>query len=288
MLATAIIVFREVLEASLIIGIVMAASRGVPRRGVWVAGGIAGGIAGAVAVAAAAGTIAAALEGIGQEIFDATVLFAAVAMLGWHNIWMSRHGRDLAVAADRLGGEVRSGSRPLWALAIAVGLATLREGSEAVLFLYGIAAAGDGSGGAMALGGILGLFAGGLCGVALYLGLVRIPLHRLFVVTSWLILLLAAGMASQGAAFLLQADLLPPLGINLWDTSSVLTENSVLGKVLHTLVGYTAQPAGIQLVFYVATVLLIGGLMYTLGGTVPTPRRASRPIGARPAQQPGE
>ena len=288
MLATAIIVFREVLEASLIIGIVMAASRGVPRRGVWVAGGIAGGIAGAVVVAAAAETIAAALEGIGQEIFDAAVLFAAVAMLGWHNIWMSRHGRELAADADRLGGEVRSGSRPLWALAIAVGLATLREGSEIVLFLYGIAAAGDGSGAAMALGGALGLLAGAAAGGALYLGLVRIPLHRLFVVTSWLILLLAAGMASQGAAFLLQADLLPPLGANLWDTSSVLTENSVLGKVLHTLIGYTAQPAGIQLVFYVATVLLIGGLMYTLGGTVPTPRPASRPVGARPAQQPGE
>src|SRR5579863_1117758 len=119
MLATAIIVFREVLEAALIIGIVLAASRGVPRRGIWVAGGIAGGLAGAVAVAAGAGTIAAAVAGIGQELFDAAILFAAVAMLGWHNIWMSRHGRELAVAADRLGAAVRAGTQPLWALAIA-------------------------------------------------------------------------------------------------------------------------------------------------------------------------
>ena len=113
MLATAIIVFREVLEAALIIGIVMAASRGVPRRGAWVAGGIAGGILGAIAVAAGAETIATAVQGIGQEIFNAVVLFAAVAMLGWHNIWMSRNGRELAVDADRLGSEVRAGSRPL-------------------------------------------------------------------------------------------------------------------------------------------------------------------------------
>jgi len=112
-LATAIIVFREVLEAALIIGIVMAASRGVPRRGAWVAGGIAGGILGAIAVAAGAETIATAVQGIGQEIFNAVVLFAAVAMLGWHNIWMSRNGRELAVDADRLGSEVRAGSRPL-------------------------------------------------------------------------------------------------------------------------------------------------------------------------------
>ena len=269
MLPTAIIVFREVLEASLIVGIVLAASRGVPGRGAWVAGGVAGGVLGAVIVAAGAGTIAAAMEGIGQEIFDAIVLFGAVGMLGWHNIWMSRHGRELAVDADRLGAQVRSGSRPLWALAVVVGLATLREGSEIVLFLYGIAVGGGGGVFAMALGGALGLLAGTAAGATLYLGLLRIPLHRLFVVTSWLILLLAAGMASQAAAFLLQANLLPPLGSNLWDTSFLLSENSIAGRVLHTLIGYTAQPAGIQLVFYVATVILIGGLMCVLGGVRP-------------------
>src|SRR5579884_177305 len=141
MLATAIIVFREVLEAALIVGIVMAASQRVPRRGLWVGGGIAAGLVGAAAVAAAAQQIAAAVSGIGQELFNAAILFAAVAMLGWHNIWMNRHGRELALAANRLGAAVRSGAQPLWALAAAVALAVLREGSEIVLFLYGIAAA---------------------------------------------------------------------------------------------------------------------------------------------------
>ena len=100
MLPTAIIVFREVLEAALIVGIVMAASRGAPRRGLWVGGGIAAGVLGAIGVAAVAGTIAAAAEGMGQELFDAAILFAAVRMLGWHNIWMSRHGRELAEQRD--------------------------------------------------------------------------------------------------------------------------------------------------------------------------------------------
>src|SRR5438105_15796210 len=122
MLATAIIVFREVLEAALIVGIVLAASRGVARRGIWVAGGIAGGMAGAVAVAGGAETIAAAAAGIGQEVFNAAILFAAVGMLGWHNVWMTRHGRELTLAANRLGAAVRAGTEPLWALAFAVGL----------------------------------------------------------------------------------------------------------------------------------------------------------------------
>src|SRR3954469_9801103 len=212
MLATAIIVFREVLEAALIVGIVLAASRGIAYRGAWILGGLAAGMGGAMLVAAGSGTIASAASGMGQELLNAAILLAAVAMLGWHNIWMTTHGREMAVAANRLGAAVRAGARPLWALALAVGLAVLREGSEVVLFLYGIAAAGEGGVAPMAAGGPLGLAAGAAAGAAVYFGLVSIPLRDLFSVTSWLVLLLAAGMAAQAAAFLLQADLLPPLG----------------------------------------------------------------------------
>ena len=265
MLATAIIVFREVLEASLVVGIVLAASRGVPRRGVWVTSGIAAGVLGAALVAAGAGAIAAAVNGIGQELFNAAILFTAVAMLGWHNIWMNRHGRELAAAAATLGKAVVGGSRPLYALALVVGIAVLREGSEIVLFLYGIAIASGAGGLSMLGGGIVGLAGGAAIGALIYLGLLAIPLRRLFTVTSWLILLLAAGMASQGAAFLMQANLLPSLGNDLWDTSSILSENSMLGLLLHVLIGYSAQPAGIQVVFYLATLLVIGTLMRVMG-----------------------
>ena len=261
MLATLIIVFREVLEAGLVVGIVMAASRGVPRRGLWIAGGCATGVLGAVLVAGFASRIAAAVEGVGQELFNAAILFAAVGMLGWHNVWMSRHGRELAADASKIGREVLAGTRPLYALAMVCGIAVLREGSEIVLFLYGIAAASGSSGIGMIAGGAFGVLAGAAAGAAIYFGLLTIPLRYLFAVTSWLILLLAAGMASQGAAFLAAANVLPSLGNNLWDTSFILTENGIGGQLLHVLTGYTARPAGIQLVFYVVTLLVIGSLM---------------------------
>ena len=285
MLPTAIIVFREVLEAALIVGIVMAASRGALGRGLWVSGGIAAGVLGACLVAVFAATIAAAAQGMGQELFDAGILFAAVCMLGWHNVWMSSHGRELAADAVKLGSEVRSGARPLWALAFAVSLAVLREGSEIVLFLYGIALGGNGGPVAMAIGGVIGLALGVAAGTGIYWGLVAIPMRLLFTVTSWLVLLLAAGLASQGAAFLMQANLLPSLGDNLWDTSFLLSDDSLAGRVLHTLVGYTAQPAGIQLVFYAATLLVIGGLMRLVGsGERAGGNRAPRPPAAHPAE----
>jgi len=282
MLATALIVFREVLEAALVVGIVLAASRGVPRRGLWVAGGVAAGIASALLVAGFAEEIASALSGIGQELFNAAVLFTAVAMLGWHNIWMGRHGRELAVEAGDVGKLVRAGARPLHVLAIAVGLAVLREGSELVLFLYGVVAANGTTLAQSSAGFALGCVAGAAVGALLYFGLLRIPLRHLFTVTSGLILLLAAGMAAQGAAFLMQADLLPALGDTVWDTSRFLPDTSLLGQMLHALIGYVAQPAGIQVVFYVATITLMGALMWLVGRA--DPARAQRPPKARPAE----
>jgi high-affinity iron transporter len=266
MLATALIVFREVLEAALIVGIVLAASRGVYRRGVWVAGGVGIGVLGALLVAGFAEVIADAAAGMGQELLNATILFAAVVMLGWHNIWMGRHGREMADDAARLGRDVATGARPLYALATVVGLAALREGSELVLFLYSIATTEGGEVAPMLAGGALGLLAGAGTGFLLYHGLLRIPTRHLFQVTSWMILLLAAGMASQAAAFLVQADLLPELGPVVWDTSSLLADDSLVGKVLHTLVGYVSRPAGIQVVFYLATLATIGALMRLSGG----------------------
>jgi high-affinity iron transporter len=192
----------------------------------------------------------------------------------------------MATAANRLGSEVREGARPLWALALVVGLAVLREGSEVVLFLYGIAATAEGAGG-MALGGALGVLGGVMAGAALYYGLVSIPLRHLFAVTGWMVLLLAAGMAAQAAAFLAQADLVPTLGNQWWDTSFLLTDDGLVGKVLHTLIGYTAQPAGIQVVFYAATLIVIGGLMLLTRqarGPAVNTRRPERQSQASPAE----
>jgi high-affinity iron transporter len=266
MLAIALIVFREVLEAALVVGIVLAASRGVPRRGRWVGGGIVGGVLGAVLVAGFAGEIAEAAQGVGQELFNAAVLFLAVAMLGLHNVWMGRHGRELALEAGDIGKAVLAGVKPLYALFTVTALAVLREGSELVLFLYSVAAANASSAPALAGGIAVGLAGGSAVGGALYFGLLRIPLRHLFAVTSWMILLLAAGMAAQGAAFLVQADLLPSFGNELWDTSGFLSEGSILGQVLHALIGYVSRPAGIQVVFYVGTLAIIGSLMRAVGG----------------------
>jgi len=260
MLGALIIVFREVIEAGLIIGIVMAATRGVPGRGRWVTIGVGGGVLGASVVAIFAGAISDAFQGSGQELFNAGVLGIAVIMLMWHNAWMARHGREIADEMRRVGTAVSEGAKPLTALAIVVGLAVLREGSEVVLFLYGIMASGT-SGSALLVGGVLGIAAGAAFTALTYFGLLAIPNRHIFSVTSWLIALLAAGMAAQAVQFLNNAGAVVALDRTVWDTSWLLSEKSILGRLLHTLIGYAEQPTEMQLIVYIATLIAMFLLM---------------------------
>jgi high-affinity iron transporter len=259
MLGAALIVFRESFEAALLIGILAAAMRDVPGRARWLTIGIAAGIAGALVVAGLTDVIANAAGGTGQELFNASILGIAVLMLAWHNIWMASHGAELARAAKRLGAEVGAGTRALSSVAMLAGVAVLREGSETALFLYGIATGSDMSLSGLIGGAALGLFAGVAVGAAVYAGLLRIPSRRFFQVIGTLLVLLAAGLASQMARFLIQADWLPSLASPVWDTSWLLANESLLGATLRVLIGYEAQPTGTQVVFYIGTVVAIVG-----------------------------
>src|SRR5215470_11060830 len=259
MLGALIIVFREVIEAGLIIGIVLAATRGVRERGAWVGLGVGVGTTGAGIVALFAEAISNAFEGAGQELLNACILGAAVIMLMWHNAWMARHGREMAAEMAAVGEAVTTGKRPMTALAVVVGLAVLREGSEVVLFLYGIVATGT-SASALLIGGTLGLAVGAAFTALTYYGLLAIPPRYIFAVTTVLIALLAAGMAAQAVQFLDAAGLINVLGQRLWDTSGILPQDGILGRMLHTLIGYTDRPTELQLIAYLATLVVMAGL----------------------------
>jgi high-affinity iron transporter len=260
-LASLVIVFREVFEAGLIVGIVMAVTAGVGGRGLWIAGGVAAGVLGACLVAVFTGGLSELFGGSGQEVFNAGILSFAVIMLTWHNVWMARHGRELAAELQAAGKAVVAGSKSLLALAIVVAIAVLREGSEVVLFLYGVAASQGGASWGMVAGGFIGLILGSLVCLMTYLGLITIPTRYLFAVTSTLIAFLAAGLAAQAIAFLQQADILTALDQTVWNTSWILSNSSYLGSALHTLIGYVDQPTAMQLIVYAATLTVMAVLM---------------------------
>ncbi len=265
MLSALIIVFREVLEAALVIGVVAAAVEGLPGRGRLVTAGVGLGALGAALVASGIGTISQFAHGTGQELFEAGVLAAAGLMLAWHSIWMAEHGREMTARLRTLGANVVAGRASVAMLLTVTALAVMREGSEVALFLYGVAASGvrDSQ---LLVGSGLGLVCGALAGYVLFAGLSRIPLKRLFQVSGAIVLLIASGMLARAVEFLVQAGYVPPLVPRVWDSSAVLSGNGILGRSLAALVGYTPAPSLAQVLVWVASLALIGGLMLSRGG----------------------
>ena len=281
MFGTAIIVFRETLEAALFVGIMAAATRGLAGRSRWLTAGVLAGAAGALALAAGAEHISALADGVGQDLVNAGILSVALVMLTWHCVWISNHGAQAAAEARELGSSFKRGQRAPWALMIVVALSVLREGAETVLFVAGYAT-GLGFTGTLT-GALAGVLGGSAMGVLIYLGLSRVPMQRMFAVTNTLILLLAASIASQLARALSQAGVVNLWGQPLWDTSAVLRVDSPIGTVAHALVGYEAQPTGLQLAFYLLALIVIVSGSRGVRGSL-TRGRAARlaPLSAGP------
>ena len=132
----------------------------------------------------------------------------------------------------------------------------------------GVLAADTDTAWSVALGGFLGLALGGTVCLLTYFGLLRIPARALFTTTTVLIALLAAGMAAQAAAFLERANWLTALDNVVWDSGWLLSDSSIAGRALHTLIGYTDQPTAMQLTVYLAILLTTFVLMRFAGAPV--------------------
>lgn len=257
MIAALLIVFREVLEAGLIVGIVLAASRGIGGRNRAVALGVLAGICGSIIVAMFAARITDAFDGRGQELFASGVLMIAVVMLTWHVVWMADHAREMTARLRKLGNDVVDGHQTLFALGIAVAIAVMREGSELVLFMAGILMQGSEGATSVALGAAGGLALGALVSAVLYFGLAALPIRRMFSITGVMVTLLAGGLAAEAVHQLSNAGVMNLLDGTLWNSSALLSESSWLGRVLHVLIGYRDHPSIMQAIAYVTTVAAI-------------------------------
>ena len=259
MLSALIIVFREVLEMSIVLGMLFAATKGVVGCKRWINMGALGGLTGAFIVAIFMEALENSVEGAGEFIFNAVVLALASILLAWTVIWMSKHGREMGKQIKQVGSSVADGSTPMVGLMLVSFAAVMREGSEAVFFLFGTMQTGEDTA-SMFTGGLLGLVAGGLLGFLLYQGLVRLPMKYIFRVMGVLLILLAAGMASQAANNLVLVEMLPPIVDTLWNSSTLLSEDSFLGSVLHVMVGYDEQPSGMQMLVFTLTLGVVSWL----------------------------
>ncbi|HWL27584.1 MAG TPA: FTR1 family protein [Burkholderiaceae bacterium] len=276
----AFIVWRESVEALLLVGILYAWLRQSPegRKGLpWLWGGVACG-------ALLAGLLALLLLGIsswlsseGQELFQAAMALVASALVVQMVYWMRRHGRtlkqDLQAGADR---EMERAN--WWGVLFLVAIAVAREGSETVVFLYGMVAAGVSSGSAwkLALAGVAGFVAALGSFWLLQLGGKFLTWRRFFRLTEVLLLLLACSLLVTGTDRLISLGILPTLIDPVWDSSALLATDSGLGKVLADFAGYRAFPALSQLLTWLLYWIVVWALLRrTRQRSAPRPRPSS-------------
>jgi high-affinity iron transporter len=244
LLTSVIIILREFLEAAIIISVLLALGNGIPRSRRWVISGVGIGLVGAAAYAAITATVSDWLEGVGQEVVNASMQITIYCCLTLIALLVTK-GQ---------GKTVPLGKNLLVLMGLTVTLAIIREGSEILIYVSSFVAAPELLQ-PILLGGVVGAGIGASVGALTYYLLVSINRRWSPTACVGIILLIAAGMASQATLLLIQADWLPSQ-IPLWDSSVLISENSVAGQLLYALVGYEATPTPIQVAVYFGSLIL--------------------------------
>ncbi|WP_322033170.1 FTR1 family iron permease [Paraburkholderia sp. J76] len=255
------IVWRESVEALLVVGILYAwlkngdadARRGVPY--LW--GGVALGILAAIALGAALVGFTEVLSGDAQDYFQTGMVLVACVLIVQMVLWMKKHGRTLKREMEE-SLEKSTRDANWWGVTILVALAIAREGSETVIFLYGL---GFGQSGhvdaSQYLAVLIGLALAFLTFYLLQLGGKIFSWRHFFRITEIMLLFLGAGLFQTGVDKLIDKEILPTMIDQVWNSSAILDDSSTFGALVATLTGYRAHPALMNLVAYAAYWLVV-------------------------------
>ncbi len=197
------------------------------------------------------------MNGPSGEWFQAGLSLVASLLILQMACWMARHGGQLRQQLQRDAGAALQQGR-LLSLSLLVALAVAREGSETVIFLYGVSTTANPS--SLALGALFGLLLGLASFALLQAGSRFIAWRQFFLISEWLLILLGGALlisaldraSAQWMALELPEQLYSLIGSPLWDSSALLDDGSRVGTLLASLTGYRAMPSALQ-------ALLLGG-----------------------------
>ena len=171
--------------------------------------------------------------------------------------YTKRIKKDLGELSDK----INSGSASKIMLTLVVATTILREGTEILLFIYSISSADNITFDHYALGLVIGAFGGFLAGFILYKGLISYAGKYIFKISTILLILISAGLASEAAGIMTSVGIIEIFNDQLWDTSWLIDNSTLTGKFVNIITGYDAKPNGMQLIFYFGTILLTLSMM---------------------------
>lgn len=245
LLNSVILLLREVLEAAVLVSVLLALSSLLRLGWHWLLLALPVAVMGTIGFAATLAQVTDALAGAGQEVSNA-LLQGGVYLL----IVLIMANTPPLVSAQRIAG---NGLRIL--MAGAVTCAMIREGSEIVIYVVGFASSEEHRTAVFA-GSAIGAGIGVSLGVLLYYTLKALAPQRAYRACLVLLCFIGAGMVMQAAMLLEQVDWLPS-GKPLWDSSALVSEQSVTGELLYAVFGYEASPSGVQVALYLLSMVVL-------------------------------
>lgn len=261
MIKLAIVVFRECMEIAFLLGVILAVTRPVKDSRKYIILGSICGVFLAALFAFFAKTLSESMGGVGDEIFDSCVILFTAILISWTVVWMQGYTKKIRKDLSKLSDNITAGIVSKLMLVFVVAAAIFREGVEIILFVYSIASAGNIDGNQYVTGIGVGAFGGVVVGTLFYLGLMKYAGKYVFSISTILLTLIAAGLAAEAAGIMTSSGIIELMSDQLWDSSWLVDNDSIAGKVLNITVGYDSRPNGMQIVFYFATIIFTFGMM---------------------------
>lgn len=253
MLGTFIITWRETIEAALIVGILLTylAKIGQSEQFRFVYWGTLWAVVASLVFAGFSSFLSVLFRDIGQDLFEAAILFVATVVLTHMVVWMHHNAREIKGELQQQA-DLAIAKQRLWALGTLAFVGVFREGVETVLFIWGLilqGASGNSTAPAV-MGGFLGIGLGVLMSWLFFKGFGHLDLRLFFRLSGLLLLFMAAGMLSSGTGKLIAAGLIPGLIEPIWNTSWLLSERSLFGSLVAGIFGYRSSPSLMQVILY--------------------------------------
>lgn len=257
MFKIALVVFRECLEISMVLGIICAATKSIQNFVIYITAGIMSGIITAAILAFFITKLTSSFSGFGEEFVDVGIIMLTVVIIGVTAIWVKKYAANMHNKMSDLSNKMERGTTPKIILTAVVATTILREVTEMILYMHALAVSSEFSPTDYILGFGSGIIMGIAVSVGIYYGLSKIALKYLFSISFKLLVLVASSLAAEAAGILTSIGYLDVGNEPLWDSSWLISDSSMIGQVLKMLVGYNAQPNAMQIIFFVITAVFI-------------------------------
>lgn len=260
MLKIAIIIFREFLEVSILLGIIFAATKNIRNRLFYITSGVMIGIVCSAILTFWARSLQHTFHENGDEIFDVAVMILTIILIGFSSLWMSNANRKIRSNVDNVICDLEQNIFSKIMLTLLIASTIFREGAEIVLYMITFVQAHKSDPGVnYILGFAIGAAGGTIAGIAIYYGLIKVATRYIFKICFTLLVFIAAGLAVQAAGILSSTGLVTSYHTVVWDSSWLISDYSIMGQFLKIMIGYKAKPSGLQIIAYLATLATLFG-----------------------------